>query len=42
MAKGKKLTKQKNIKTWKQGINNVKNINMPSYTRNMRGGIRLT
>lgn len=38
----KKLSKRKNIKQWKKGINNNKVINQDSYTRNMRGGIRLT
>lgn len=38
----KKLSKHKNIKNWKKGINNNKVINNETYTKNMRGGIRLT
>ena len=36
----RKVKKTENVKKWKQGINNVKEINV-SYTRDMRGGIRL-
>lgn len=38
----KKLTKRQNVKKWKQGINNVKTINSAEYTKDKRGGIRLT
>ena len=38
----KKLSKKANIKKWKKGINNTKDINSAEYTKNMRGGIRLT
>lgn len=38
----KRLSKKANIKQWKKGINNEKNINSASYQRGMRGGIRLT
>lgn len=37
----RKLTKKQNIKQWKKGINNVKDINADNYARNKRGGIRL-
>lgn len=37
----KTLTKKQNIKNWKKGINDIKNINSIQYTRNLRGGIRL-
>lgn len=37
---GKRLTKKSNIKKWKKGINNIKDINI-TYPRNTRGGIRL-
>lgn len=42
MTTGKILGKKANVKQWKKGINNIKVINNDSYTRNMRGGIRLT
>lgn len=38
----KTLTKKQNIKKWKKGINNNKIANSDSYSRNVRGGIRLT
>lgn len=38
----KRLSKKGNIRKWKSGINNVKNINSSEYSRNKRGGIRLT
>lgn len=38
----KRLSKRQNIKKWKTGINNVKNINSTSYAKDKRGGIRLT
>jgi hypothetical protein len=38
----KKLSKAGNVKKWKSGINNVKNINSADYAKNKRGGIRLT
>lgn len=38
----KRLSKKASISKWKKGINNNKIINQDSYTRNMRGGIRLT
>lgn len=38
----KKMSKKSNIKHWKKGINNIKDINNPTYARNTRGGIRLT
>ncbi len=38
----KKLTKKQNVKKWKSGINNVKNINSAEYSKNKRGGIRIT
>lgn len=38
----KKLTKKQNIKKWKTGINNVKQINSADYSKDKRGGIRLT
>lgn len=38
----KRLSKRKSIKKWKKGINNNKVINLDTYSRNMRGGIRLT
>lgn len=40
--KRRTLTKKQNIKNWKRGVFNVKNINSAEYTRNMKGGIRLT
>lgn len=39
--KAKKLSKKKNIKNWKKGINNNKIVNDVEYPKNMRGGIRL-
>lgn len=36
----KKVSKKKNIKAWKKGINNVKTLNI-DYPRNDRKGIRL-
>lgn len=36
----KKISKRKNIKAWKKGINNIKSINM-GYPRDDRKGIRL-
>lgn len=41
MAKGKRISKGKNIKKWKMGINNVKDINIQTYPRDERKGIRL-
>ena len=38
----KRLSKKNNIKKWKSGINNVKNINSANYAKDKRGGIRLT
>lgn len=38
----KKLNKKQNIKKWKSGLNNVKDINSAAYARDKRGGIRLT
>lgn len=38
----KKLSKKQNVKKWKTGINNIKTINSAEYSRNKRGGIRLT
>lgn len=38
----KQLSKKSNVKVWKKGINNNKIINSETYTKNMRGGIRLT
>lgn len=38
----KKLSKKGNIKKWKSGINNVKVINNANYSKDKRGGIRLT
>lgn len=40
MAKKKKLRKKENIKIWKKGINNIKDINV-NYNHQQRGGIRL-
>lgn len=37
----KRLTKKQNIKKWKKGINNVKDLNSDKYARDKRGGIRL-
>lgn len=37
----KKLSKRKNIKMWKKGINNVKDINNDKVLKGFRGGIRL-
>ncbi|UPW40951.1 hypothetical protein [Sigmofec virus UA08Rod_6044] len=37
--KRKRMRKKENIKMWKKGINNVKDINV-EYPRNQRGGIR--
>ena len=39
---GKMIGKKKNIGKWKAGINNNKIINQATYSRNKRGGIRLT
>ena len=38
----KKLNKKQNIKKWKSGINNIKQINSADYSKNKRGGIRIT
>lgn len=38
----KKLSKKGNIRKWKSGINNVKQINSANYSKNKRGGIRIT
>ena len=39
MKKRHKVTKETNIKKWKQGINNIKDVNV-NYAKNQRGGIR--
>ena len=39
---GKKISKKANIAKWKKGINNNKVVNSAEYSRNTRGGIRLT
>lgn len=42
MAKGKKVSKRRNVKAWKKGINNVKNISATTtYPAGDRKGIRL-
>ena len=38
----KKLSKKGNIRIWKRGINNVKQIKTANYSQNKRGGIRIT
>lgn len=37
----RRLIKSANIKNWKKGINDIKNINSVLFTKNLRGGIRL-
>lgn len=38
---GRRISKHNNIKNWKKGINDIKNINSVLFTKNLRGGIRL-
>ena len=40
MATGKRLSKKQNIKKWKKGINNVKQINIVD-ARDQKKGTRL-
>lgn len=41
MARKRKASKRENIKVWKKGVNNIKEISAPSYPRHQRGGIQL-